>query len=886
MRTVFVFCSLVVAIDLVVAGGNDDQTSEIAKLIEELGHKESHVQDAAEKRLTQIGWSAASALEMAMASDNPELGFRAQAIHGRVADAMSEEWEAIRQEARNAFDEGRYEDVATLYGRLAIQTPFVDDLLWQGHAFQLANNWTTATDAYRRALERIEFLYAHPEVPARPSCREWPMHTGRIKRGVEGRLVGPRAVRRRSERQTRALRRQGDQLRLLIGLIERDEIGDLRKAALTFTKSSEHADVLNRTVPQLLTEYEDHLRRRLAGDNTQSEQWIGDRLTYPLWCIKELAVTQERMGFAAEALETWDKVRLIGFRYQSYHVKCDIHAMGRLLQKLSADKPLPNIPSLLLMSPEKKSYSLDYSDPRLLARAFATPYTQSAHYWDFTCSAPPGQELSSLEVSCDIEQHDLGNSGQFSCWVKPIEGGKGHINLGGIRWPKGKPPGRDVITNRFDPPPGAELVYIRSGSWKDKFTVHGITIKPTFRPRAKDGTAPTGGVSIQNQALPKGGALTYDGQKVRNESNTDFPAGFHTFAYEIPGHKDRKQLGATLVPGGCYGLFINLDSPFTTTLTNLRHFSEYVARSSIVRLTDGRWLVAYVSTEGRGYGAPLKIMLSTSKDLVTWEKPWPLFHNSIFNNKSPSLIVDERGTIWLAWFSNRLHLGRLSSEGYRLWLTHSRDGNVWSRPMPVDSGSDGPEAGIQMARDPKGRYWMFIGSHAASADSAGGIRRLSPITVDGRDISRIKHSHVAWDSENRMHMAYTTDSEKAIWFASSTDGRQWTNPIVIVPNKEGRSVENPQLFLDGEQLGVIYKEYKGAWLWRGIFHADGKSLRETSAPVKIAHHVIPLGGARLTLTMDGRVVVLAGTDTVWLLHGTLDEVFRGRHATIDHSEEK
>jgi hypothetical protein len=558
------------------------------------------------------------------------------------------------------------------------------------------------------------------------------------------------------------------------------------------------------------------------------------------------------------------------------HVTCDIEAVGRLLQKLGADKPLPEITSLLVMSPEKKSYSLDYSDPRLLARAYATPYTQGAHYWNFACSAPPGQEIAALEVSCDIEQHELRYGGQFSCWVKPYEGGKGRINLGGIHWPNDKPAGRDVITKQFDVPAGAGLVYIQSGSWKDKFTVHGITIKPTFRPRAKDSAAPTGGVWIQNEALPKGGTLTYDGEEVSNESaNTDFPPGYHTFSYEIPGRTDRKQLGATLVPGGRYGLFINLDSPFATTLTNLRHFSGYPsARSSIVRLPDGRWLVAYASTEGRGYGTPLKIMLSTSKDLVTWDKPWPLSHNSIFVNRTPSLVVDGKGTIWLAWFSNRLHLERLSSGGYRLWLASSRDGKVWSRPMPVDCGYDNPDMGTQMARGSKGKYWMFIGDRAASADSASGIRHLLPITVDGQDSNRIRTPHVVWDSENRMHMVYA-DSEKAVWYATSRDGKQWTNPIVIFAKEEGRRIDNPQLILDAERVGVVCEDHKGTWLHRRILNANEKSLEATSTPVKITHHVIPLKGSRLSLTPDGRVVVLAGIDTVWLLHGELDKIFRG-----------
>lgn len=875
LGTVLVFCTLFVAIGLVVAGGDDDQTTEITKLIEDLGHEEYHVREAAEKRLIQIGPPAVPALKKAMENDDPEVAQRARRAHEHLTNATPEEQKAVRQKAEAAFNEGKYEDAAALYGRLAAhKTPTVDDLLWVGHAYQLAGNWKAAVVGYRLALERVDFLHKHPEAPAKPQPRNF--GGGRVLHGewfIERR---DQRVVVRNRRKTLALKSQGEQLRLLIGLIEREEIGDLKAAADTFAKAADRCDDLKHTVPHMLAEYEGLLRRQMAGERVERDPFAEGRQRYPLWCLKELAVTQERMGHVAEALAAWDKVRLIRLRYGSGDATYDIQAMGRLLQKLSADKPLPEITFLLVMSLEKKSYSLDYSDPKLLARAYATPYTQSSHPWNFACSAPPGQEVAALEVSCDIEQHSLGYGGQFRCWVKPYEGGEGRIYLGRIHWPKDKPAGWDVITKQFDVPAGAGLVHIQTRSLKNKFTVHGITIKPTFRPRAKDSVAPIGGAWIQKEALPRGGTWIYDGEDVGDDfAKVDFPAGRHTFAYEVGGRNDGKRFEATLVPGAHYGLFINLDSPFATTLTNLRHFSEHpLARSSMVRLPDGRWLVAYTSNEGRGAGVPLKIMLSTSKDFVTWEKPWPLSHNSIFLNKTPSLLVDEKGIIWLAWFSNRLHLARTSSAGYRLWLAHSRDGKTWSRPMPVDCGSDGPESGAQMARGPKGKYWMFVGGRAVSADSPGGFMRLSPITVDGRDSKRIRTPHVVWDSENRMHMVYA-DWINTIWHATSQDGKQWTNPMLIVPKEEGRIVANPQLILDGKRVGVVYENNSGAWLLRSMLNASGKSLGGTSAPIKITHHVIPLQGSRLSLTPDGRVVVLAGTDTVWLLHGELDKILRG-----------
>ena len=44
-------------------------------------------------------------------------------------------------------------------------------------------------------------------------------------------------------------------------------------------------------------------------------------------------------------------------------------------------------------------------------------------------------------------------------------------------------------------------------------------------------------------------------------------------------------------PGGNYALFLNLDSPLTSELTNLREMHSYYGPSTnVVKLRDGRWL--------------------------------------------------------------------------------------------------------------------------------------------------------------------------------------------------------------------------------------------------------------------------------------------------------
>jgi hypothetical protein len=624
LRTILALCMLHAAGALAAAGDDGAQAAEVAKLIKELGHDRQATRDAVEKRLTQIGWRAVPALEKELRHRDPEVSQRAQRIHGRLTNATPAQQDAIRQKAEAAFGGGRYEDAAELYGLLAYQQrDIVSNRLWLGHAYQLAGRWADAADAYQLALDRTEFLCKHPEVRLTHPRGVWDGRTG-VAEGNGAMPVSVLQTYIRRERHTQSLLGQADQLRLLIGLIQREEVGDLNAAAETLAQPTGYVDILKQTMPELRAEYEDYLRLRMAGEKVEREHSLHLGLIYPLWCLDELARTQERMGQKAAALATWDRARLIRLLYGSGHYTCDIAAMGRLLQGLGGDVPLPNKGPLLVMSPEQESYSLDFADPKTLARAHTTPYMGGMAGWRFVCSAPPGLELAALEVSCDIEQRDLHYGGQFRCWLKPE--GLWHIELGGISWPNGKEAGRDVVTKRFDIPAGAGVVHIQSNSGRSRFRVHGLTIRPTFRPRAADGVVPTGGAKIQNRVLPEGGMLTYDGKKLRNGTAcTGFPVGDYTFSYDIPGRTDGKQVAATLKPGRRYGLFINLDSPFASTLTNLHHLSAHPpAHSSLVRLPDGRWLAAYAILQGQGHHVQPKIMLSTSRDLVTWDTPWEL----------------------------------------------------------------------------------------------------------------------------------------------------------------------------------------------------------------------------------------------------------------------
>lgn len=862
------------AIGLAAAGGDDSQATEIATLIGNLGNPEFGVRDAAEKQLLQFSWRAVPALKKALENQDPEIAQRAERVLGHLTDATPKQQDLIRQKAEAAFRDGRYEDAAELYGLLAYQRrSTIRNRIWLGHACQLADQWQDAADAYRLALEQADFLCMHPEISAERRGGIWDGHL-RERESNRGRPVPLPPPRIRNEGETAILRDQADRIRLLVGLIERDEVGDLEVAAATFAGFIDDRTLIERPVQELLADYEAFLRRRMAGEDVERKRFTREKLTYPLRFLDELAVTQEWMGDTVTALATWERIRLTRLLYGTESYSCDLEAVDRLLRSLGPADPPPQPGAILVMSPETESYALDFGDPESMTTAYTHPFRPGMAFWRFAFLPPPGREFAALEITCEVEQSESSRRWLLECWLEGEDSAR--RGLGWVNWPKEQVEGRFSITRRLEVPFGDGVVHILGRGRQGESKLHWLTVRPSFRSRTAKGATPSVVPWIQTEALPLGGVLTCDGEELVNPSDySRFPAGLHTFAYRVPGRTDGKQVVATLSPSAWYGIFINLDSPFAVAPTNLRHFAEFPSEGakSVVRLSDGRWLLAYNVNEGYGYDKRTTIMLSASRDLANWDKPWPFPRNSVFENKAPALVMDKQGTIWLAWSSTRVDIGEHDAYGSSLWLASSRDGRTWSRPLLVTGERGSHLGGVCWAQSPTGKYWMFAGNQAASADAPGDIRRLSPISVHGEDGSRIWSPRVAWDSRNRMHMVFP-DPYGAVWATASDDGKQWTEPKELIGEQEKANAGNPQLIADGGRMAMVYGNVTGAWLQRLRPGADGDSLEKAGPPIKIASHLIPLGGSLLTIAEDGRVLLMAGSNTVRLLHGKLAEILQ------------
>ncbi len=526
------------------------------------------------------------------------------------------EW---RGKAREAFARGDYEAMAKAYEPLAdwslgqcheaVKEPrfsamrfdeCLDDCLGLGHAYQLAGNWANAVRIYQAVLDVLKAKLNAGPPPA------------------EGRPLAA-AVRSNLERDYARLVR-------LIGVIQRDELKDPQAAAATLAAAADFCPVLKGSVEEL----EAHFLKRL-GEFAASKEIARDRahdstFLYPHRALRELALAQELSGQTLAAIETWVKLNLTRPLSRAAGVsRADIVPLLALVKKVPASQAPPRIPMLLTLSPLAPTLDLNLDEPRTFARSCGWSNRgnrgEPGDFWLFALCPPRGQEFATLDFACDIEQADPRSGGQFTCWTPAHAEGTGYVSVASIGW-GGRPPGRGVVAQAFDVPPGLEFVYIETGAVPGKFKVHRVTAKATFRPWEDLGARqavvrPKPDAWVQTECLPPGGILRRDGAVIEAGNALRYPVpGRYTFTYTAPARPETRTCELNLATDGRYGLFINLDSPFRWKLTTLNGFAQHPpARASLARLADGRWLAAYGSRDKR-------LLLSASADGAAWDKPW------------------------------------------------------------------------------------------------------------------------------------------------------------------------------------------------------------------------------------------------------------------------
>jgi len=836
LGAVVLVCVFVSGSGLVAREAPPSLAEEIPRLIKLLGDDQWRKRKAATDRLIEIGIAALPAVRKAIGDADLEVSMRAMHIcrQWKVADAKDA---AERQLlVQSAFLRGDYGEMAQRGEALVDKHNSALDLLWLGHAYQLGGNWPKAARTYRKLAEKLgeELGNLAKDPPPRDPADDAPALSPRERAALSAGL---------------ARRRAG--LMWLVARLQHHELKDTKAALNTLTKAESQIA----KSPALST---------LGG--------------FYLIVLRQLAEYQESAGLHADAIATWGRIHQHARRSRDWPAVhengFDVAAVIRLVAALGPGEPLPATPGLIILSPKRPTVKLQLGDDKTRLLAYAPPGHRSNPTWSkFAFSPPPGMEFTSIKFDADLEQRlTTGPAAHIYCKALPRDGKGPEFIFSGVSWPDRKKTGRNTVTRTFNVPAGAGAILISTASMKGHAT-HGITVEAKLGPQRRPGRAFALKPVLRTELLPDGGTLTCDGRKISANPNVihnRLGIGRHVLTYRRPDKAKALSCAINMTDSATYGLFLNYDSPFGARHTNLRgvgNTSWWMAcTAGLAQLPDGRWLLA-------GSGRDEKIRLFESKDLLDWSPARSFSLNSVFRNHAARLFVDEKGVIWLAWFSDRLQVDTASWHSrYRLWLAHSRDGRKWSPPRPIAmnaSGSDWPPDPVSILQGSKGEVWMYWRHLAAKAESLGGISELKAINMPGSS-PRMRNTHVAVDPAGSRHMLF--DRQLTIAYSRSDDGRTWTQPVTLIPKPRGGRAWRGQIVFDKSRACVIYEDSRGAQLCRltmGLKPGLGVT-------VKIAGRHTPLNAMRLCRTRDGRAVLLAGAESVFLLEARTRELVGAR----------
>ena len=858
MKTLALGISVAAVMFVTAPSAARHRSDKLERLVEQLGHPRYELRQAAEADLVRIGVPAVEILRDAMDHRLPEIRHRARSALQEITSLTPKQQVAKRTQGRQAFKAGDFETMQQIYAHLAMADGAMhQDLMWLGHAHQLMDDWTGAVRAYERALharDRAQANLLTIQLEKELQRQQKEQAAAQRAPGADARAVQRKKVlQKQIHNQNAAYVRRRASLRLLIGRVQRDVLNDLPAAARSFADGARRLKGSSEPISDLMAQHIGQIADPYPIPPNA-------HLLYPLTVMRELAETRVRLGLIDEAIEAWNRHNLIG-QFNAANPSIEIHAIARLAAQRDASAPMPPIASIVVMSEEHARVVLDLDDAATEARAYEVTRSSSRHQWRFALLPATGLEFDSIQVECEFERQQPNDDGRVRFWGVAGPNGKRHVPIGDVAWPAGAGDGRKLHTERFGVPAGLDVVHLESRQRDETFNVHRVTVSATFRPRIPHVEPKDTWSNVMIETLPADGMLKRNGERVVHSGTMVLDAGSYEFRYEAPGHRREFQTRLSIEAGQTYGLLINLDNPFGARLTDLRRFGRaHSADANLVRLPDGRWLVAFC----RDYK---NIMVSTSDNLVQWDEPWRLPFNKVCQTIAPALFVDDDATVWLAYFSNRLHLESTSTGGYRLWLTHTRDGRKWSRPKPVHTGTFGgwPAGSVRITRHPNGAYWMFWRDLAGSATSLDKLTHLANLGFKRKHKLDVRSPHVTIEQDGLFHMVFTNRRHE-IQYCRSTDGKKWTDPAKLVENP--RVVADAQLFLSAGRAALMYETQEGSFLRRGAMQ-DTPVLGER---VKIAHGHAPLFGSKAHLTQEGEMLLLAGHDTVWLMRASMEDV--------------
>ncbi len=316
-----------------------------------------------------------------------------------------------------------------------------------------------------------------------------------------------------------------------------------------------------------------------------------------------------------------------------------------------------------------------------------------------------------------------------------------------------------------------------------------------------------------------------------------------------------------------------LKQPFTimSQISGANFMSAGPAHASLVKLADGTSLMAYAS----GDIYQTRIMLAKSADGVTWEAPKEFVHNNQFPTRCPSMMVDDKGEIWMLFSSKRFDLQLFSSAGYQLWMCHSGDGVNWSPLQPVlMPGGLQYQNTAQLTRDHRGRYWIFSEGLAGFGESPADIGQLSPLKLETPKSGRTTNNlHATFDNRGRCHLVFDTFGQ-GLYYTSSDDMQTWQTAVTLGSHEPNSSIGHGQIIWNGDRAVLFHETNQGLWL-RHCFGRDQNQQLTWTNPVMVLDHRLAIGRSSIVVDRsNSRILLPAGNGyTPAIIAAPLPEIF-------------
>lgn len=844
-----------------VGGATSDRPS-IDHLVEQLGSESYPTRQAAEESLIRLQSAAIEALRVAEQEGQPEVRHRARRALRTITHPSDTQRSAQRSEAQAAFMAGKFERMQVAYSHLAaLEGASYHDMLQVGHAEQLLQRWDRAVKSYERALAALDQV--HREAYRRQVAAQQEL-LDKFREAQAGKK-GDKAAGKRAQLMARQLERQQAYhvhlralLRLLIGRIRRDCLNDAKAALAAFENGLQGFPAWVVPFEALLPGPVDDGLRTSAGNG----RFEGG----PLRLIRAIARTQAAQHGFITALPTWRRYAAAAYWHRgAFALPPEVIAQIKAI--VPTPTPAAPPPLAIVLDREAPTHYLDLTDPATLFYCHAVTPTEDEQRWGFLVLSPPGTVIGSMRVTATVDDTEFASLATIRCRTTDRGTVTRQVEQGALTWPEeAETPMRTQHRDfAFDDPPASltlEVVQAPGRAQVQNLSIAAVLRGAPVRP------PPPARSEVTIETDPVGGQITHNGKVVGAGWHRDLAPGPCRFAFTPPGELQPVQVILEAAPNRHHALFINRESPFKSTPTNLpRMPGTMTSHAALAPLLDGGTLLAFTDADGQ------VLMLTTSVDRRHWQPPQPSPFSRHCRTRAPALHVDSLGVVWMAFLSNRLDSDPDRAAGYRLWLTHTRDGRQWARPRPMtkNTASGGGVEPAQFLSGPDGSVWLYWRDFVSHATTPSELQPLVSMQMQRTHKVRVRHPSISVDTHGTFHMVFL-ERNRHLRYCQSTDGKTWTAPQPADGVEDGDMVGAPQLFVRDGRAALLFETSEGGWLRRG--HLD-QPLR-LSDPVRITGIAGPPCAARGHRNAFGQIVLLSGGDTPALLHAEA-EAFFGPH---------